>query len=406
MPDPAPFAFLTDPAARWNRDLPTTLDQRLFRVLTVEGDGVRAATAAQVLAELERRAGLPAASMFDAVVGSSTASLLALSTVVPNPLLPAEPCFLAEHFEEAASAALGGLPRDAMHLERVATEMFGDAMLSDALRLTLVPTYDLRRDMPVCLTSDAPLHAVPQAPDLPMALAARAAASIPVRYRSVTVESPPLDPVDPRPGHQFGPPFHLHGGGALTGHAGQWAPYAAGLKGEVRPLLLVSIGGGELERRLHADAIDDLKVTEWARGGGARVAQSAISRGHLLLDMELNVKWQDPHDRDPRGRGRVPGESQVRVRGEDAGRHFDGNAVHDARFGHRTRWTRYLRLQPTLGQVNADPFDRSFANRKAQRRDVARWIALRSNELTELADFLRTVAGLRPPRTTAECVHR
>jgi patatin-like phospholipase/acyl hydrolase len=56
----------------------SSLDDRPFQVLALDGGGYRGLFAAQVLAEWERQLGRPIASCFDLIVGTSTGGIIAL----------------------------------------------------------------------------------------------------------------------------------------------------------------------------------------------------------------------------------------------------------------------------------------------------------------------------------------
>ena len=49
-----------------------------FRILSIDGGGIRGLIPAIVLAELETRVGKPTSSMFDLIVGTSTGGIIAL----------------------------------------------------------------------------------------------------------------------------------------------------------------------------------------------------------------------------------------------------------------------------------------------------------------------------------------
>lgn len=57
----------------------------MYKILSIDGGGIRGVIPAFVLAELERAAGKPVAEMFDMVVGTSTGGIIALGATVPGP---------------------------------------------------------------------------------------------------------------------------------------------------------------------------------------------------------------------------------------------------------------------------------------------------------------------------------
>src|SRR5688572_6661205 len=56
-----------------------------FRILALDGGGIRGIIPAMVLAELERRTRRPIADLFDLIAGTSTGGILALGLVRPGP---------------------------------------------------------------------------------------------------------------------------------------------------------------------------------------------------------------------------------------------------------------------------------------------------------------------------------
>lgn len=405
------YETIAAPSARWNTDPQLPAERSIFRVLTVEGDGIHALVSGRLLVELEQRAGASIADLFDGVVGTSGGAILALGVTAPSGVGD-RPAHQAAELVRSLGPALRfasdnrgigrGLSAGARHsgaaLTQKAKEWFGDLRMSDALRMVGVPTYDLRRRVPVCLASDVRHWREPHAPDVSMVSAAIAATSLPGRLPPILVRDP-APGEEPRPGWHFGPPFELVGGTGLTGHPGLWARYLLGLRGIERSVLLVSLGGGKLRGSRIWDRLPALGPWRWRRQEASRIQEATLATGHMQLDMDLNVKWGDPHHRDTRGRARTPGEAQVRVRGETRGRHFDGNASPNLR---RSRWTRYLRFDPTLGQASLDPFDLGRENRAAVERDVDRFVSLHTPELSELAETLCRLRSARPPRRVCD----
>ena len=55
-----------------------------MRVLAVDGGGIRGIVPALILAELERRTGLPGCRLFDFMAGTSTGGIIALGMSMPD----------------------------------------------------------------------------------------------------------------------------------------------------------------------------------------------------------------------------------------------------------------------------------------------------------------------------------
>src|SRR5689334_8886921 len=56
----------------------------MFRVLAIDGGGIRGIIPALVLAEIEKRTGRRIASLFDLIAGTSTGGILACALTVPD----------------------------------------------------------------------------------------------------------------------------------------------------------------------------------------------------------------------------------------------------------------------------------------------------------------------------------
>src|SRR5918995_672220 len=55
-----------------------------FKVLSIDGGGIRGIIPAMVLARLEKQTGRPIAEMFDLIAGTSTGGILALGLTLPS----------------------------------------------------------------------------------------------------------------------------------------------------------------------------------------------------------------------------------------------------------------------------------------------------------------------------------
>jgi uncharacterized protein len=142
-----------------------------FRVLSIDGGGIRGLIAARVIARLEELISAEAreerrlADCFHMFAGTSTGGLLALGLTVPDPRNPARPRMsgtdLVELYESEGPRIFG----DRLHgllslggwiapkhpekrLADVLRERFGDARLQDALRELLVTSYDMTEPGP------------------------------------------------------------------------------------------------------------------------------------------------------------------------------------------------------------------------------------------------------------------
>jgi patatin-like phospholipase/acyl hydrolase len=142
-----------------------------FRILAVDGGGIRGLIAAQVIARLEQmvteRAGSERriADCFHMVCGTSTGGLLALGLTVPDPEDPTRPKLSGERLTDLYVAEGPGIFGDRLQkllslggwispkhspggLEEALKERFGQTRLRDALREVVVTAYDMHEPGP------------------------------------------------------------------------------------------------------------------------------------------------------------------------------------------------------------------------------------------------------------------
>jgi hypothetical protein len=133
----------------------------VFKVLSIDGGGLRGIIPAMVLAEIEERTGRPIAEKtFDLIAGTSTGGILALGLTMPGD--DGKPRYTAKElvrlYEEQGARifshranAIGGIfeeryPSEGM--EGVLEDYFGEARLKDALTRVFVTSYDIQLRVP------------------------------------------------------------------------------------------------------------------------------------------------------------------------------------------------------------------------------------------------------------------
>lgn len=67
-----------------------------FKVLSIDGGGIKGIVPARILQEIETRTQRPICKIFDLIVGTSTGGILALGLTKPDPNNPNNPCFTAQ----------------------------------------------------------------------------------------------------------------------------------------------------------------------------------------------------------------------------------------------------------------------------------------------------------------------
>jgi len=140
-----------------------------FRILSIDGGGIRGLIPAVILSELERITGQPTSALFDLIAGTSTGGILALGLAKPDgngaPAFSAQELVsLYEH--EGGRIFSRSLPHWLLSLNRLAgakypatgltdvlARYFGETMLSEALTDVVVPSYDIEQRLPIYFTS-------------------------------------------------------------------------------------------------------------------------------------------------------------------------------------------------------------------------------------------------------------
>lgn len=194
-----------------------------FRVLAVDGGGVRGIIPSRILSELEIASGRPVAALFDLVVGTSIGGLAALALTVPGPdgsplytpdsatdllaghkdaIFPggnlSMPRTVTEAREFASTVARTGFAVAGRHRDRgnaryspepyevALDEFFGDAMLSSAITPIVATAFDVLTDQPVHFRSVSAAGLAEL--DVSMATVARAVTAAPTFLPPAEVE--------------------------------------------------------------------------------------------------------------------------------------------------------------------------------------------------------------------------
>ena len=138
----------------------------MYRILSIDGGGIRGVIPAVLLAQMEKRTGRPVSELFDLIAGTSTGGILAAGLTVPDLADPAVPKCTARQLlalyekrgEEIFTrsfwdgvSSVGGLadekyPSDG--IENVLEDVLGEASLADTLTDILVTSYDIHERRP------------------------------------------------------------------------------------------------------------------------------------------------------------------------------------------------------------------------------------------------------------------
>jgi uncharacterized protein len=164
------------------------------KILSIDAGGVRGIIPATILAELEARTGQPVCTLFDFLAGTSSGGMLVLGLNCPDAVGCRRPLCSAtdvtEFFYEWTNRAFANKPSKAGRpiaetssgngIEDAFRDFFGDALLSDSLKPTLVTAFDLTMGRPFFFNSaDAATNA---GNDVLMWQAARATTAVPTHF--------------------------------------------------------------------------------------------------------------------------------------------------------------------------------------------------------------------------------
>src|ERR1700730_17097639 len=139
-----------------------------FKVLAVDGGGIRGIIPALVLAAIEDQTKRPICELFDLVAGTSTGGILALGLTKPGADGKVEKSAMdvVRLYENEGSTifptsflqglhigAIRGAKYDSTGIDSTLEKYFGEARLKDALTPILAPSYDIERQTPVFFKS-------------------------------------------------------------------------------------------------------------------------------------------------------------------------------------------------------------------------------------------------------------
>lgn len=245
--------------------------ERVARVLCIDGGGIRGLIPAVILKHWESELGVPLASCFHLVAGTSTGGILAAGLCRPRPLSAAA---LAELYEEEGPrifrkspwhslTSLGGMVDEkypAGPLQRVLAERFSGWLSEVEICDLLVTAYEIERRSPYFFKSwlarglelDPGEAAVSR--DFALLDVARATSAAPTYFEPVGVAG--------RDGTQYA----FVDGGVFANNPAMCA-YAAArrLYPRAESYWVVSLGTGQLERPIPLERAKDWGLVGWAR---------------------------------------------------------------------------------------------------------------------------------------------
>jgi len=264
--------------------------QKLVKILSIDGGGIRGIIPAMVLAKIESQTGRPACELFDLIAGTSTGGIIALGVTAPGeeqagasqlPRWSAQQ--LADIYaEDGADIFHRSLVRtietvdgllvekySASGLEALLERCLGDVPLSQALTDVLITSYDIQTHEPFFFKSFRPNPRTPGAgddaaadansspmPDYAMRVVGRATSAAPTYFEPEHVMA--LSPGDSPPDHT------LVDGGTFANNPAMCA-YAEALRNQPgADVLIVSLGTGRLTESISFDQAKHWGLVQWA----------------------------------------------------------------------------------------------------------------------------------------------
>lgn len=143
-----------------------------FKILSIDGGGIRGIIPAIILAEIEKRTGKRICQMFDLIAGTSTGGILALGLTKPNPVNPKQPHYTAEdaidlYRQEGKRIFYEPLierftktddmirPKFSSEgRDQVLEEYLGNTALKKSLKPVFLTSYDIELRMPIFFVSN------------------------------------------------------------------------------------------------------------------------------------------------------------------------------------------------------------------------------------------------------------
>ncbi len=257
----------------------------MYRILSIDGGGIRGLIPALVLAEIEARAERPVHRLFDMVAGTSTGGILGLGLTVPTPdkQTPYSARALVGFYETHGPTIFDGGLWNSIRtlaaakypeapLENVLKEFFGGRMLSEALLPLIVCGYEIERRTPWFFKRRGARNS-PETHDFQAWRVARSTSAAPTYFRPHRINASTE--------HDY---FGLVDGGVFANNPSMCALVEAMSRGAVLDeIALVSLGTGNATGRIPLK-----KARKWGLMGWApRILDMALSGVSDTVDYQL-----------------------------------------------------------------------------------------------------------------------
>ncbi len=272
----------------------------MFKILSIDGGGIRGIIPAVVLAEIERRTARSTAHLFDLIAGTSTGGVLAIGLSIPRS--PAAALYtstqLIEFYERQGArifsrslahrlAACGNLRREkysSSGMAQVLLDYFGESRLRDAATDLLIPSYEIERNFPFFFRSAIARERLDY--DFPAREVALATTAAPTYFAPLKLAAGTLADY-----------YTLIDGGVFANNPAACALVEArATHPEANDFLVVSLGTGELNGCLPYERAKNWGIVRWAMPM-LEVVFDGVSR---TVDYQLRQVLPDTNGRSKR----------------------------------------------------------------------------------------------------------
>lgn len=243
--------------------------QRVVKILSIDGGGIRGIIPAILLSEIERRTQSPIATLFDLIAGTSTGGILALGLTIPRE--PVVALYTAEELVELyerqgarifsrsllrkvfACDNLTWKKYSSEGIENVLHAYFGESRLRDAVTDVLVTSYEIERRFPFFFKSTNARERLDY--DFPTRDVARATSAAPSYFAPFSLKTGGV------PDH-----YTLIDGGVFANNPAACAVVEARVTfPQASSYLVVSLGTGSLLRTLPLYLAQYWGAARWAK---------------------------------------------------------------------------------------------------------------------------------------------
>jgi patatin-like phospholipase/acyl hydrolase len=244
---------------------------RLFRVLSIDGGGIRGVIPATVLTEIERRTGKPISRSFDLIAGTSTGGILALALTAPN--AEGGPRYTARQAAKIYEEEGGRIfTHSVWHklfscdfmleekypsegIESVLSDYLGETRLKDALTDVLISSYEIEHSYPLFFWSKKARERGGRY-DWPMWHVGRATSAAPTFFEPHRLAEDEDELY-----------YTAIDGGIFANNPAMCAYVEAICTYNVDrdDILLVSLGTGEIDHQFSYEAVKDWGTLQWVR---------------------------------------------------------------------------------------------------------------------------------------------